>query len=210
MFDFCQNRSVLAFLTLLLTLWVFGCSRAADPLEYMKRVESNNALNQMVEHEDFLISVHYRPHKYLMYRELLKQGLASDSLDYHFSRLDKEGRLFNKGLYFEVRFSLKTRENIILWGINDQAAYARRVDYLNQGVFKDFYLFLDDYTKVKASGHSFQNTFGAGVDCDFVVVFPIGVLDDGSGFDLVYEDRIFGINKERLMFHFDIRQLTKW
>lgn len=205
-----QNRVTLLLLTFLWTLAVSGCDRTSDPLKYMQAVEKDEALNQVLEHEEFLVSVHYRPHKYLAYRELLKHGVEPDSLDYQLARVSGDRQIFDKGLYFEVRFSLKNRENIILYGINDREVYARRVDYLNQGVFNDFYLLLSDYAKIKASGHNFQNTFGAGVNCDIVVVFPIGDLGDVSGLDLVYEDRIFGINKERLMFHFDVRKLRKW
>ncbi|NLX71904.1 MAG: hypothetical protein GXY94_01180 [Bacteroidales bacterium] len=205
-----KNRFTLLLLTFLWTLVVSGCDRASDPLKYMQAVEKDGALNQMLEHEEFLVSVHYRPHKYMAYRELLKHGVEPDSLDYQLARVSKDRQVFDKGLYFEVRISLINKANIILYGINDQEAYARRVDYLNQGVFNDFYLLSSNYTKIKASGHSFQNTFGAGVNCDIVVVFPIEDLDDVSGFDFVYEDRIFGINKERLMFHFDVRQLRKW
>lgn len=178
---------------------MWSCNDEFDALGYMQDCEENEDYYKKIEGDIFRAECYYRPARYMALRELFKQGLKAGEID--MEQLSQEESRFDNGIYFEVRFSLNSRENAILYGIGSQADYATRIDYLNQSVYRDFHLLMDDLSKKKASGHSFQNNFGAGKDCDISLVFPNDVLE-GEQVELIYEDRIFGMEEACIRFSF--------
>lgn len=198
-------------------MWVFpvfllmmsGCKKEFDPIKYMQKVEQDKRFCKRWSNDTYVLECYYRPAKYLALRELLKHHEGSVPFRVEEPVLNKAIKDYSNGLYFEVRISLVNGENIIVSGLTSQQAYATRVDYLNQSIYRDFHLLLDDLSKVRALGHSFQNTFGAGKSCDLTLVFPVNQSCHYSDFELVYEDRIFGMEVSKVRFAFKLEELLE-
>jgi hypothetical protein len=205
-----MNKILTVILLLVSGMLIPGCRSGGSPLSYMKGVETSDALNRHSKEGEVNVSAHFRPSGYLAYRELLKQGVVVDSLLTKKEDFEREKRKFSGGVYFEVRFAAKDGSNMMLSGISNQKEYAIRTDYLNNSVFRDFYILLDDLTKVRPSGHSYQNTFGAGKSCDLNLVFPVDVAETEGEIELIYEDRIFGLKQKKRIFTYDAEELKKW
>lgn len=201
------TRSWHLFSAFLLLLLLGGCGHKAKVVSYMLKIESSESLNQVLKKADYEVSCHYRPSRYLALRELLKTGLSTDSLERNPELVSKMTQQFSQGYYFEVRISLNSKENVIVSGIGDQGAYATRIDYLNQSIYKDFYILMDDLSKIRPLGHSFQNTFGASPYCDLAIVFPKQLEEKLMKFELVYDDIIFGMHPAQSRFSFDMSNL---
>ena len=171
----------------------------------MSEVEKDEKLCGEVLVEDIKINCHYRPPFYLAMRELLKSGNEYEDT----TGLSKELGNYDDALYFDIRFSLKDEGNIILYNVGDRRMYASRIDYLNNHVYNDFYILTKNMQKIKALGHSFQNSFGASNACDISLVFPKSFLEKEEEFELIYKDRVYGI-KNKCRFKYRIKELMKY
>lgn len=205
-----MNRAFLNIILLVLAFGIWGCQAGKSPIEYMKSAETSEVLNKHSGGAQMQVSAHYRSSAYLAFRELLKQGVHMDSLNKKDKMFKNEREKFSRGIYFEVRISGKSGTNVLLSGISDQKEYATRVDYLNNSIYRDFYILTDDYKKVRSSGHGFQNSFGAGNSCDLSLVFPVRAEDLNGDVELIYEDRIFGLIPQKRSFSFEGAELKKW
>lgn len=192
----------LCFLVVM-AFFFFSCGSKEKGVEYMLSVEQDQHLNLTNQINEFEVSSHFRSAKYLAIREAIKHGSSETDT----SGLGSIIHEYEKGVYFEVRLSLKNKENIILYNVGNQSDYAVRVDYLNNGIYNDFYILQDDFRKIKPIGHSFQNTFGAGVFCDLTLVFPSEVLNGGNNIELIYKDRVFGIG-DKVRFLYPVKYLN--
>ncbi len=183
------NYAILMSVLLALS-FVWSCNTSKDGMEYLLEVENDKDLSNSVTIGAFEISSYFRPTKYLAMRELIKHGNIADDT----TGLEQEMQKYRNAIYFDVRIQLKNRDNIIIYGLHNQTDYAQRIDYLNNGIYNDFYLITEAMHKIKPIGHCFQNTFGAGNSCDISLVFSVESIEASKKLVLVYQDRIFGIN----------------
>ena len=189
----------------LLMLLLFACNSKKTGLDYMLSVENDEKLVKQEQLNEFILTSCFRPGEYLAMRELIKHGNQKNDT----TGLNKELSNYNDAVYFDVRISLKDRKNIIVYNLGNQSGYATRIDYLNNGIYNDFYIQLDDLSKIKPLGHSFQNKFGAGNDCDISLVFPKKVLQQKGSIELIYKDRVFGLG-DKVRFLYPVKHLKKY
>lgn len=182
-----------------------ACAKELQPEEFLKNVASDVSLNKKQEDEQFRLSCSFRPAGFLALAELQKSGGNAIPKENYAGELKK----FDNALYFDFTVGLKSNKNIVAQNVSTQDEYARMLSELTYNLGRDFYLLTDDKDTIRAITYNFSNSYGTAPDARFLFVFPKNVLTkDVKNLAMIYEDKVFGINKN-IRFDFNASDLTK-
>lgn len=182
-----------------------ACNKELLPDEFLNNVATDASLNKKQEDEKFRVSCSYRPAYFLTVAELQKSNSNLISKENFAGELRK----FENALYFDFTIGLQSNKNIVAGSVSSQEEYAALLSELTYNLGRDFYMLADNKDTLRAITYNFSNSYGTSPDARFLFVFSKNILNkDVKNLALIYEDKVFGINKN-IRFDFSTADITK-
>jgi len=192
--------SVFIFISLLFVL--LGCKKTVKA--FLTEVSTSENYVKTLHDGVVYIKCAYRPPEFLVLRELendsnstIKQKPFEDAL-----------KSYEHGVYFEVRIGMEDGSNIVRKDIRNQDEFKLRVNYLNYGLLRDFFIIKENGDKVYPISYNYYNLNGISNTADFIFVFSRAQLVDAKKIDLYYTDHTFNIQRE-IHFSYPIELINK-
>lgn len=179
-----------------------ACRKNITAAEFIDTVNKEGKYAKEQKPQGFVVHCTYLPDTYLALMELKKRNVPID-----IKMLEKEKSNF-RGVYFNYTIGLESKENIVLKGLSNQGDYAARVSELTYNLSRDFYLVGDGKDTISCLGYNFLNLYGVGNDAKFQIVFPEKVKEKYSKVELVYNDKVFGIESP-IKFSYPLQRINK-
>jgi hypothetical protein len=178
-----------------------SCRKKLSPEEYLKYADQEEHLNRAEYEGEFIIAARYRSAEALALREMTVSGSAKDKEAW----FKEECKKYRNASYFDFLIRLKDGRNLLASHAASQEDYAYLVGELNYNMSKYLYLLGDEQDTIRMVGYNFLNSYGMSPDVRLQVAFPREALENKYKIlVLVYEDKLFGINRKiRLIYKAD-------